>query len=161
MIISFTGYRLQKCGGYQLPNPTYNYVCQEIENLLKELKPEAINSGMANGVDQWAAVIAHRLQIPFNAIIPFEGQEINWPKESQQAYHLLRKLAASEVIVSSGGYSNFKFQVRNQYLVDHCDLLIAVIKPQETSGGTYNCLQYAKSVSREMITIDPSAIETQ
>ena len=116
VIISFTGHRPSKVGGYIIPNPIYDYICQEIERLLKELKPNKVISGMAVGIDQWAAKIACQLDIPFVAAIPFKNQECKWPLESQKAYHLLRKLAIEEVIVSEGGYTASKMQIRNQYL---------------------------------------------
>ena len=109
---------------------------------------------MALGVDQWAAHIAHKLGIPFIAAIPFEGQEKAWPEKSQKVYRLLRKLADEEVIVSPGDYSAAKMQVRNEWMVDHCDTLIAVWNG--TSGGTGNCVKYAKSQHKSMYQIDPS-----
>jgi len=153
MIVAFTGHRPDKLGGYKLPNDTYIRVCQKIDAALKELKPEKIITGMALGVDQWAASIAHRLGIPFLAAIPFEGQENAWPESSRKTYRLLRKLAAEEVIVSQGGYSADKMQVRNIWMVDNCTKLIAVW--DGTKGGTGNCVEYAKSVNREIYYIDP------
>lgn len=155
MIVAFTGHRPDKLGGYKLPNDTYIRVCQKIDAALKELKPEKVITGMALGVDQWAASIAHKLKIPFLAAIPFEGQEKAWPEASQKTYRLLRKLAAEEVIVSQGGYSADKMQVRNIWMVDNCTKLIAVW--DGTKGGTGNCVEYAKSVNREIYYIDPRA----
>lgn len=153
MIVAFTGHRPDKLGGYKLPNPTYIKVCKEIDKLLRELKPEKVITGMALGVDQWAAMVAHKLGIPFLAAIPFEKQELKWPEESQKTWRLLRKLASEEVIVSPGGYSADKMQIRNQWMVDHCDKLIAIW--DGTSGGTENCINYAKSIEKEIIFIDP------
>lgn len=155
MIVAFTGHRPDKLGGYKLPNDTYIRVCQKIDAALKELKPEKVITGMALGVDQWAASIAHKLGIPFLAAIPFEGQEKAWPEASQKTYRLLRKLADEEVIVSQGGYSADKMQVRNIWMVDNCTKLIAVW--DGTKGGTGNCVEYAKSVNREIYYIDPRA----
>ena len=155
MIVAFTGHRPDKLGGYKLPNDTYIRVCQKIDAALKELKPEKVITGMALGIDQWAAMIAHKLKIPYLAAIPFEGQEKAWPEASQKTFNLLRKLAAEEVIVSPGGYSASKMQVRNQWMVDNCDVLIAVW--DGSSGGTGNCVEYAKSVNKEIYYIDPRA----
>jgi uncharacterized phage-like protein YoqJ len=158
MIVAFTGHRPDKlpdrATGYKIPNPTYNRVCQEIDKALKELKPEKVISGMALGIDQWAAAIAYKLKIPFIAAIPFEGQEKAWPEESQKTFRLLRRLAAEEVIVSEGGYSLAKMQIRNEWMVNHCDILIAVW--DGTQGGTGNCVQYAESIDRKIFRIDPS-----
>ncbi len=155
MIVAFTGHRPDKLGGYKLPNETYIRVCQKIDAALRELKPEKVITGMALGIDQWAAMIAYKLKIPYLAAIPFEGQEKAWPEASQKTFNLLRKLATEEVIVSPGGYSASKMQVRNQWMVDNCDVLIAVW--DGTSGGTGNCVEYAKSVNKEIYYIDPRA----
>lgn len=154
MIVAFTGHRPDKLGGYNLPNPTYTRVCQKIEKVLMELKPEKVITGMALGVDQWAAMIAYKLKIPFLAAIPFENQESKWPETSQKTFRLLRKLASEEVIVSPGKYSAAKMQVRNEWMVDNCDKLIAIW--DGTEGGTGNCINYAKSINREIIFIDPN-----
>ena len=153
MIVAFTGHRPDKLGGYKLPNDTYIKVCQKIDKTLRELKPEKVITGMALGVDQWVAMIAHKLGIPFLAAIPFDNQEIKWPPSSQKIYRLLRKLASEEVIVSEGKYAASKMQVRNKWMCDQCDKLIAVWDGSD--GGTANCINYAKSIGREIIFIDP------
>lgn len=122
LTVAFTGHRPDKLPnketGYKLPNPTYIHVCKEIEKVLLELRPEKAISGMALGVDQWAANICVKLNIPFIAAVPFEGQENIWPAESKRIYQLLLNKAAEKVIVSEGGYNaiNFKF-VMNGWLI--------------------------------------------
>jgi uncharacterized phage-like protein YoqJ len=156
MIGAFTGHRPDKLGGYKLPNPTYVKVCKEIDWLLRELNPEKVISGMALGVDQWAANIARKLEIPFIAAIPFENQESKWPLRSQRAYHLLLKYASEKVIVSPGGYEVAKMQVRNRWMVDNSDFLIAVW--DGSKGGTANCVEYAETIGRKIYRIDPTKL---
>lgn len=153
MIVSFTGHRPDKLGGYKLPNPTYLHVCQQIDKTLQELKPEKVISGMALGVDQWAANIAIRLGIPFIAAVPFLGQEKAWPQASQKVFNKLLGKAAEVVIVSEGGYSAYKMQIRNEWMVDRADKVIAIW--DGTSGGTGNCVNYARAKGKEIILIDP------
>jgi uncharacterized phage-like protein YoqJ len=153
MIVAFTGHRPDKLGGYKLPNPTYQFVCQQIEQALKELQPEKVISGMALGVDQWAANIAHKLGIPFIAAVPFTGQEKAWPAPSQKTFNTLIKLASEVVIVSEGGYAAYKMQIRNEWMVDRCDKLIAIW--DGTPGGTGNCVKYAQSKNKEIFYINP------
>lgn len=161
MIVACTGHRPNRLPnketGYKLPNPTYLHVCQQLDKTLRELKPEKVISGMALGVDLWFAHIAFKLNIPFIAAIPFIGQEKAWPQSSQNTYHALLNKAAEKVIVSDGGYAPNKMQIRNEYMCDRCDKLIAVFIPTETSGGTYNCIQYAKSIGKEIVYIDPTS----
>lgn len=158
MIIAGTGHRPPKIGGYKLPNPTYNKICQEIEKILLKLKPEKVISGMALGFDMWLANVAYKLGIPFLAAIPFEGQEKAWPASSQKTYHALLNKAVEKVIVCEGGYSSYKMQIRNEWMVDHCDTLIAVW--DETPGGTGNCVKYAQSIEKKIIYINPKDLTT-
>src|ERR1700723_3872457 len=104
MIIAMTGHRPEKLGGYILPNPIYIKVCREIERILLELKPTKVLSGMALGSDMWFAHIAYKLKIPFDAIVPCDGQELIWPAASQKTYNSLIKFASEVVVVSPGKY---------------------------------------------------------
>jgi uncharacterized phage-like protein YoqJ len=155
MIVAFTGHRPDEIGGYELPNLTYIHVCQQIEKTLKELKPEKVISGMALGVDQWAAHIAYRLNIPFVAAMPFVGQDSVWNEESKKVFQALLKKASEQVIVSEGGYTAAKMQIRNEYMVDHCDVLVAVYNGDPT-GGTANCVKYAQGIGKKIVYIDPN-----
>lgn len=159
MILGVTGYRSNKLGGYKLPNPHYNYVCQEFEKLLLELKPDKCISGFAQGFDQYCANICLKLKIPLIAAIPFIGQEAMWPNSSKKIYYSLLDRATEKVIVSEGGYSASKLQIRNQWIVDNCDILVACIRSDETSGGSYNCREYAKSKNKDIRYIDPGNIK--
>ena len=154
MIIAFSGHRPGKLGGYNLPNPTYIKICKAIDAQLKELKPNKVISGMALGIDQWAANIAIKLEIPFIAAIPFKGQEGKWPKSSQVIFNKLLKKADEQVIVSEGEYSAHKLQIRNEWMVDHCDVLMAIW--DGTPGGTGNCVDYARSKDKRIIYINPN-----
>jgi uncharacterized phage-like protein YoqJ len=156
MIVSFTGHRPNKLSGYKLPNPTYIHVCQQLDRVLREVKPDKAISGGALGIDQYAANICFKMGIPVIFAIPFLGQEKAWPEASQKTYHKLLDKADEVVIVCEGGYAAYKMQVRNEWMVNHCDVLVAVFIPTETNGGTYNAIQYAKSVGKEIIFIDPA-----
>lgn len=153
MIASFTGHRPNKLGGYQIPNPTYTYIIQELNNILLKLKPEKAISGMALGWDQWAAQTCIDLQIPFIAAIPFVGQEKIWPQSSIDIYNVLLQKAIEQVIVCEGGYAAWKMQKRNEWMVDRSDIVIACF--DGTNGGTANCIRYAKEKNKELIIINP------
>lgn len=151
MILALTGARPNKLGGYKIPNPVFNKLCKTTEKFFLDHKPEKIISGVALGFDSYGAKIAIKLGIPFIAAVPFTGQEKMWPKESQEDYHNLLKKAAEIVIVSEGGYSVEKMQIRNQWMVDNSDRLLGAW--DGTPGGTKNCLDYAKKVKRETYII--------
>jgi len=157
MIIAFTGHRPDKLPnketGYKLPNPTYIQVCHETQKLLLELKPEKCISGMAIGYDLYAAFVCLKLGIPYVSAIPFVGQEKMWPQETQKIYHRILEKAAEAVVVSEGGYAAQKMQIRNEWMIDHCDQVLACW--DGSNGGTYNCIKYAQSQNKLIHYITP------
>jgi uncharacterized phage-like protein YoqJ len=58
-------------------------------------------------------------------------------------------------IVNPGEYAAWKMQKRNEWMVDRCTALIAVYNSDQT-GGTRNCVEYAKKVGRRIVTINPN-----
>ncbi len=153
MIVAFTGHRPNKLGGYRTPNPIFRWVCWSIEEQLDFLNPSHAISGMAQGVDLWAAHICYRRKIPFTAAVPFVGQEKVWPEQARVRWEFLLGRAAKVEVVSKGGYSPDKMQKRNEWMVDHCDVLLAVW--DGTSGGTGNCVHYAEKKKKQIIRITP------
>lgn len=144
MIVAATGHRPNKIGGYEWEAPQRVWVRQQIKQSLIELRPDKCISGMALGVDQDFAFICATLGIPFTAALPFIGQENRWPASSQKFYEWLLERAADVVVVSPGEYSANKMQVRNEWMVDHCDILLAVWDGSD--GGTGNCIRYAQKL---------------
>jgi uncharacterized phage-like protein YoqJ len=153
MKIAFTGHRPNKLGGYDdFKNFRYKIMTQ-IDEYIWSINKLFIISGMALGVDQWVAEYAIDKEIPFDAYIPFLGQEITWPKESQIKYNKILSCAEHIVTCSDPGYSSWKMQKRNEKMVDDCDELIAVW--DGSCGGTKNCVEYAKKVGKPIVRIIP------
>lgn len=153
MIFGVTGHRPDKLGGYDTVVMAENRTC--IKCWLREQlvgRASYLVTGMALGVDQWAAEVCIEAGIPFVAALPFEGQAGNWPDHSQWHYRRLLEQAAQIVCVSRG-YAVWKFQKRNEYIVDHCAILLAVWNG--SSGGTANCVKYAEKVRRPIKRFDP------
>jgi uncharacterized phage-like protein YoqJ len=157
IIVAFTGPRPQKLGGFDNETNLSKPIKAKLKQVLEEIKPVKTISGLAQGIDSWAIDVCLELSIPYIGACPFLGQEKVWPKESQERYHKYLKLAEKVVIVSEGGYAGYKMQVRNEWMVDNCDLLIAVW--DGTMGGTGNCVNYAKSKNKKMIIINPLEVK--
>ena len=153
-IIAGTGHRPNKLGGYEFSAPKRIWIRDRLRERLLVHKPDMVISGMALGFDQDLAYVAIEMAIPFVAAVPFVGQERVWPKESKDFYNQLLSKAASIAIVSPGEYSVDKMQVRNEWMVDHCSILIACW--DGSAGGTGNCVKYAMEVGREIDRINPN-----
>lgn len=149
MIVSGTGHRPNKLGGYsdenleRLKNIALNY--------LKDKKVEKVISGMALGWDTALALAALELEIPLECAVPFEGQESKWVKKSRDLYNDILSKADEVTYVCDGGYAAWKMQVRNKYMVDNSDLLLAMFNG--TSGGTKNCVDYANETKTEVVNL--------
>lgn len=154
-ILAFTGHRPNKLGGYR-QNPMQMAVRSAIRQCIFDYKPEKVISGMALGVDQWAAEECVDLGVQFVAAVPFVGQERCWPEESQRRYQSLLECADDVVVVCSGGYAPEKMQQRNKWMVDNCTRLFAVW--DGSLGGTANCVRYAERVGREIDRFDPRTL---
>jgi len=142
MIYGVTGHRPDKTGGYGRDSEQllYNFAHYTLTSTL--LPDDTIITGMAQGWDQAIALACHSLDIPFTAAIPFPNQDALWPRQARDDYRNLLKYATSAVIISQGGFSTDKMQLRNQWIVDHSSGILAL--HDGSRGGTYNCIQYAK-----------------
>lgn len=164
--VSFTGHRPNKLGGYNMKNPTMLQLKERLLALLEDLivnkNVSRFISGGALGFDQASFWCVHILKKKYPHIqnivaIPFQYQDNVWTPEQKEWYRKMLAVADEIVDVSRlpsydsneyptlpyEEYSNKKMQKRNEYMVDHSCIVIACY--DGTSGGTGNCVRYAKS----------------
>lgn len=98
-------------------------------------------------------MICYQEGIPYVAAIPFVGQESKWPEMAQKRWRFLLGKAAEVEVVCKGGYAPEKMQKRNEWMVDHGDVLLAVW--DGTAGGTANCVRYAEKRKKRIVRINP------
>ena len=104
-------------------------------------------SGMARGVDIWAAEIVLHLRnagspIQLLCAIPYEGFEQRWSAVWRERYRAILRLA-NQVEYISPCYSRSCFQKRNIWMVDQSSLVVAVYNG--LPGGTRNTIEYAQN----------------
>lgn len=171
MIISITGHRpnrLPKEYGYNLNNKAWTKLKEYIEVTIEECYKYAtpneeltLITGMALGVDTafWEAANELRKSnrnIKIEAAIPFVGQEKKWTHESQKQYKQMLSESDKVTTVSEGGFATYKMMARNRYMVNKSDIVIAVICKE--TGGTAQCVKYAKERNKIVIEINPQNI---
>jgi uncharacterized phage-like protein YoqJ len=154
MIIAGTGHRPDKLGGYDAYSMIQ--VLRFAERVLAHNKPSVVISGMALGWDMALAQAAVNLAIPFRAYVPFVGQEQVWPAATRLYYKALLAQAQETKICSTGGYTKASMQLRNQQMVDDCDVVAALWNGSD--GGTSNCLSYAMFVGKPYINYWPQFV---
>lgn len=139
----FTGHRPEKLN---IPRETAKKLLETaIEAAFSDGFTEYI-TGMARGIDIWAAEIVLELQKEFPYVrlicaIPFEGFEKGWEKAWKEKYiQILHE--ADEIHYISEEYSREVFQKRNEWMVEQASLVIACYNGE--AGGTRNTLKYAE-----------------
>lgn len=156
MVIGVTGPRAHKIHiGYHDGNNIF--VQWRLRRLCKSYlnyyDPEVVFTGMATGFDTSIAEACVDLGIPFYAIVPFEGQEQRWNEEQKKNYYHLIEQAEEKIVVSDGPPTAKKYQIRNQYIVDNSELLLALW--DRGSKGTSNCVKYAKQTNTTITDLFP------
>ena len=153
--VSFTGHRPNKLPYFSEDDP----MCEQLKERLKKQIVKLIDegaeefcSGMALGVDTWAAEAVLELKetyanIRLTAVIPCPDQAKSWTKEDQARYQSILS-RCDQKIMTSKQYIKGCMQKRNCALVNMCDVLIAVF--DGTAGGTKNTVDYAKSKNKRI-----------
>ncbi len=107
-------------------------------------------SGMADGIDLWAAQIVLKKRVSNSKIklvcaMPYP----KFQSKVQEMQNILQ--IADEVVNVRDHYFTGCFQVRNCYMVDNSNLVIAAFNGE--NGGTKNTLAYAKKLGVEIINV--------
>lgn len=137
MKIALTGHRPERLKGQRV-----NISLWIAEQLLKyKDEIEEVYCGMAQGADQIFADIAQRLEIPVICCYPYKKKKYH-PKELE----IIKE--AKDVVYVSEEYTGKKvYWLRDKYMVDNCDLLLAVFDGVE-KGGTWITVDYANKIGK-------------
>lgn len=161
MKIGITGHRPQKLNReWDYDGPVTQALREKFHWAFDTRNPHLVISGMAQGTDLIAAEVALDLGIPVVAAIPFHEQPDRWTKKAQQRYlgilehELVTSVYVDVELDREDAHYATKMQLRNEWIVDHSDVMIAVWDKQR-DGGTFNCLCYAKKRRRRVWIIDP------
>lgn len=145
MHFALTGHRPNKLNNeYSLDGVVSIQLFEQLQAIIDKHSPTHLISGMALGADMIWAILAIKNNLNLIAAIPFIGQESKWPQTSVDLYNeILAYPKCVKKIVCEGGYAVWKMQKRNEWMVDNCNMLVAVW--DGTDGGTANCVRYAKN----------------
>jgi len=136
-----TGHRLHKLQSYNtlwIRNSIWEALgCTFLRNTSYGL------SGMASGVDLWFCDELHKMNIPYAACIPFEGQDKTMDEDSKTERARLIE-TASDVL-----------HIRNSQMVEKCDAALVVFDGNK--GGTHNVFQQLIEKRKPFIWLNPVA----
>lgn len=179
-IVALTGHRPQKLGGYDPHNPIASVVLERagehLSNVWDRHENLAVISGLALGWDQWVADLCSELSIPYAGAAPCRDQSNRWPSPSKAEYQRICRGADGDVAkwlnldgdgneilhrnrgvvyVSNEPYSGPEcMQERNVWMVHQARSVLACF--DGSSGGTANCVKYARKKDVPVLVIDPS-----
>jgi len=131
-----------------------------LENLIVESGYKKFISGMAMGADTICAEVVLTLKniyphIILECAVPNYVFTENWAAEDVLRYSsILTRADDINFVSDSRVYSKRDLMLRNIYMVDSSELVIAVYIDGET-GGTKNTLDYARYKNKEVIVIEP------
>ena len=164
-VCAFTGHRPEKMPFDGEKDPSCLKLMGEIHRQIALAVSRGYRnfiSGMALGVDQWAAVAVLDLKrsypdIALYAALPSLSQPARWMNWQKERYHDLLS-QCSHVYVASEKYTRSSPNIRNSFMVKHADLLIAVYDG-DASGGTQNTIEMALRKGIETIVLHPGKKE--
>ena len=131
-----------------------------VENLIVENGYKKFISGMAMGADTICAEIVLLLKniypyIKLECAVPNHAFTEGWAAEDVRRYSsILTRADCIKFVSDSRTYSKRDLMLRNIYMVDSSELVIAVYIAGET-GGTKNTIDYAEYRHKEVMVIEP------
>lgn len=158
-VCCFTGHRPDKLGGYD-PKDNHDLLwalSTAVEQLIVENNYNVFITGMALGIDTWAALIVLKLQKKYPHIrlicaIPCANHPKKWKQKDQDIWQSICDQAEKVIYVSREDYKPYLMQKRNEFMVDSSHLVLGVW--DGTEGGTANCLNYAVKKEKMVKVID-------
>lgn len=137
---------------------------QKCRDLLNRLIPKLVGRGIttfyvggALGFDTLAAEQLielrdrHGLPIRLILALPCRDQCAKWNPADTRRYRQIESLADNTVLLSER-YFDGCMQIRNRYMVDHANILIAFFQPDKP-GGTAYTVHYADKQGRKIINL--------
>lgn len=134
----------------------------EIIRLIEENGVTHFISGMAIGVDMYAAEIVLGLKAKYNitleCAIPCETQAEKWSEPLRNRYFEIASKCDKEAMLQHH-YTPDCMDKRNRYMVDHADYIIAVWDGR--ASGTSKTVRYAQHQGKPIRVINPKTLEVE
>jgi len=121
-------------------------IATELMQFKEEKERVQLICSIAEGADQLCAQIGLALGYELICPLPFQQYREDFSGDALEIYDTLLQQALSSFIVADGMDRNAAYLSAGKYVVDNCDVLIAVWDglPQQSSCGTAKIVAYAK-----------------
>lgn len=147
---ALTGHRPERLGySSNLYHPDWYRVINWMKEMIQEYQITDVYSGMADGCDMAFALAAIKIKqcgypLKLHCVLPCKNYQ------SSHVLYQYIKLRADEWIELSDEFYKGCDNVRDQYMVDHSDLLLAVWDGNK-SGGVWSTIRKAQKKNVEII----------
>ena len=146
---------------YLANKDTIAFVSSACSAFLKQFQAEHKNvvalSALAEGADTLFAEAAVALHIPLQIVRPFQEYATDFSiLSAKNSYERLRLSASNETSLEYIGRSNDAYLAGMHWIVDRCNLLVAVWdgSPAKGLGGTGDAVERAVLMNRDWIHLD-------
>ena len=143
-----------------------NNGCKRLKRRLKEQLVQLYDKGVrrfyiggALGTDLWSGELLMELkeqpeysELELILVLPFVGHDDNWDKANRHRLSVLCQHSADMIVAGNEeNPSVSNYRLRNQYMVDHADCLLAVYDNDRNlrSGTMQTCLLYTSPSPRD------------
>lgn len=153
-------FRVGIVGHRQFASPLHDaYVARQCRDILSRVRAEHDDavavSALAVGADTLFAEAAVELGIPLEVVTPFARYEEDFAARAERArYHGLRRAARSETVLAYAARSDAAYVAAMNWIVDGCDLLVAVWDGR--AGVTGSAVLRARRLSRDWYHLNPA-----
>jgi len=143
--IAVTGQRPKSLGlkSFDPKHPVWLDAYDYVQRNIYYYGASRLISGGALGFDMIAAKAAVDSGIELELALPFEGYN-KWGAKDRARIAWLTMRSHTVNYICDPGYAVWKYQTRNEYMVDNADYVLALWNG--SPGGTKNCLDYARKV---------------
>lgn len=150
-----------------------NNGCKRLKRRLKEQFTLLYGQGVrrfyiggAHGVDLWSGELLLEMKeqpeysdIELVLALPFAKQDADWDKRSRHRLSVLRQHSTEVVVVgTTENPPAVNYKLRNQYMVDHANCLLAVYdNERELRSGTMQTVNYARRKGLPITLLHPNS----
>ena len=165
MNVALTGHRPERLGFSELSNPiddNWRRIIDWCKEKLFELNTTDIYFGMANGSDIAFGIAASEInnsninqnEIKIHGILPCKNYN-----HTDEYYDYLKNSSYEWLELSEYFYKGCD-NARDQYMVDHCDVLLAIWDGNK-SGGVWSTIRKAQKAGKQIIYIPKELLKVE
>lgn len=158
---TFIGPRLKADGpiggfGEETSHPVQKKIISQITKLVQNQSNDyVLVTGLASGIETWAAIAAKQAKKPYIVYLPFEKQESVWPKKAQEIFKQLIDGAVTVEYINKGDFTVEKMQEKENRLMESTVVYsFYQVTPPYIKRSVINALQDSVETKTSAATLD-------